>query len=330
MTRIRMKAFVFFLFWGLFRPSFAQDIIFAEIPATNIKFSVESSVIFDARGDRFTYGYIVTSSTTSQQDIWLFDIAVDTVMVRIGGILNPNDGWDGSIAPRGALNWVQIHKEHMIRPGKSAQGFGFTSQNPPGISTCFAQGDVPLGGTSGWVDENTPTPIEFEKNVIYQTTIGPSPFTFTTPSTAIDRLIALKHQSSSLGWLGDAKFVLKLGKRLDQAKAALARDKKKLARVRLSQFVRELTKAYDEHKRRDKRDEHHGKKKDDHKDNKFVNDEAFQLLKINADFIIAKLPTKAKDKDEEDECRRAEAEKDDDHDDDKNKSGKPGKGGRDD
>lgn len=141
--------------------------------------------------------------------------------------------------------------------------------------------------------------------------IGPSTFTFTTPSTAVDRLIALKHQSASLGWLGNAKFVLKLDKRLDQAKAALARDKKKLARTRLSQFVHELTKAHDKHggDHRDKHEDDDENNKDDDRDKKFVNDEAFQLLKINAEFIISKLPEQPKDNDEEKESREAENEK---------------------
>ncbi|OGR97712.1 MAG: hypothetical protein A2V88_03470 [Elusimicrobia bacterium RBG_16_66_12] len=132
----------------------------------------------------------------------------------------------------------------------------------------------------------------------------------------MDRLISLKHQVASLGWLGNAKFVLQLDKRLDQAKAALARDKKKLARVRLSQFVHELEKAHKDHgdDRHDKHEDGRDKNKGDDRDKKFVNDDAFQLLKINAEFIMAKLPAKAKDKDEEDECRRAEGEKDDDHD----------------
>lgn len=119
-------------------------------------------------------------------------------------------------------------------------------------------------------------------------------------------LVTLKHQAAGFGWLGDAKFVQKLDKRLDEAKAALARDKKKLARVRLTQFVHELEKA---HKERG-----HGKEKGKHPGKKFANDEVFQLLKINAEFIIAKLPTKGKDKDEEDECRRAQGEKDEDRD----------------
>ena len=118
----------------------------------------------------------------------------------------------------------------------------------------------------------------------------------------IARLIELKHQSVSLDWLGDAKFALKLDRRLDEAKAALAAGKPVLARERLAQFVHDLTEVHKE-RGEEERSRESGKERAKRKRERFVNDEAYQLLKINADYIIAKLPEKAKDRDEREHAR---------------------------
>ncbi|MEK7390147.1 MAG: hypothetical protein AAB036_10670 [Elusimicrobiota bacterium] len=274
-------------------------------PATKISYSLHPTVVANsvtASQAHYKYSYELNSGLSSIQNIWRFDIRITSNSVF--GMDAPL-GWSVGVSAIGTIAWGGIEMERQIPPGKRLSGFSFISPNLPGIVEVFAQGYVPLPKAVQFVDETTPAPPDREQDSVRAMTVGPSTLTFTTPAEVVVRLIGLKHQSASLGWLGDAKFVLKLDKRLDQAKAALARDKKKLARVRLSQFAHELAKAHDENKTE------RGKNKNDPKDKTFVSDEAFQLLKINADFIIAKLPSKGKDKAEDDECRRAEAEKDD-------------------
>jgi len=263
---------------------------------------------------------------------------VEDATVPVGFESSPA-GWSSGPSVELTAGW---YGDPFIDPGQSLGSFVITSHGVPGIRRFtvepsydpddFIEGNIDEADSEDEAQAIVDLDHAIQRAIRFQgVTIGPvQPPSLTDVGMLIDRLIALKHQVASLGWLGNAKFVLKLDKRLDQAKAALARDKKKLARTRLTQFVHELTKAHDEHEGEhgDKRDDDQRKNKDDDRNKKFVNNEAFQLLKLNAEFIIAKLPAKAKDKDEEDESRRAEAEKDDDRDDDKNKGGMSGKGGK--
>ncbi len=273
---------------------------------------------------RVEYAYTVRSGTQSLQDIRRFHLQTQVAVPEVALVAAP--GWfvassgtketldDGSIQE--FLTWNGEDIPMLIKPGRSLAGFKLTVKSLPGVQDFQIQGHtdkdmvkMDLSEEESDVAHSLQNP--FKNNSFKGKTVGPDPVPeVINLAGLIDRLVSLKHQSASIGWLGNAKFVQKLDKRLDQAKAALARDKKKLARVRLSQFVHELTKAHKEHEKdhRDKHEDDHDKDKDDH-DKKFVNDEAFQLLKINAEFIIAKLPEKPKDKDEEKECREAEHEK---------------------
>jgi hypothetical protein len=281
------------------------------------------------------YSYTVTNVATSARPINLFYIQMD-VHVSSLSTSNPNNwGVLGCCARDtvrknatgiAAAGWLYATPAALIAPGNRLAGFKIRGKSIPAIKRFYVQSEssdeTPDGEPGSPEEEAAVTELtDFFNDSTSGLTLGPDPLPVVIDLPAlINRLIGLKHEVSSLGWLGNAKFVAKLDKRLDQAKAALTRDKKKLARVRLTQFVHELTKAHDDH--RDNHEDDRGKDKDGSRDKKFVNNEAFQLLKLNAEFILSKLPAKAKDKDEEDECRRAQGEKDDDHDD----GGKKGKG----
>lgn len=126
-------------------------------------------------------------------------------------------------------------------------------------------------------------------------TIAPSTFTFTDIFSAIDRLIALKHQSASLGWLLGAEFIRDLDEKLDQAKAASALGKNFKARKKLEQFIHELEERRKEQMARQHEASEKGK---DEKAERaegpktFLDDNAYYLLKVNAGFIVSKLPAK--------------------------------------
>jgi hypothetical protein len=203
----------------------------------------------------------------------------------------------------------------MIPPGGSLSGYTLASAGIPGIKKYFIEGytenDTPHFEGGSAEEENAVDNLsDFFNNSTSGMTLGPDVISSSMPVDAlIDRLTALKHESATNGWLGDAKFVLKLDRRLGEAKAALAAGKPALARVRLTQFVHDLTVVHEEHGDAG-RSRERGKERDERRREKFVNDDAYQLLKINADYIVAKLPEKAKGRDEEEECRRAEAETD--------------------
>ncbi|MEK7388579.1 MAG: hypothetical protein AAB036_02655 [Elusimicrobiota bacterium] len=259
----------------------------------------------------FTYAYSLRNLSSARQVLFAFDLSIGSTPISVRSPV----GWMAVTLPQpnSYISWTSV--DAGINPGSQLGGFSMKSNDIPGIVALRLAG---LADSIRYPDE-PPADVaeavlklqrEARNSFVTLYSVGPSTFTYTSPLPAVDRLIGIKHQAASLGWLGNAKFVAKLDKRLDQAKAALARDKKKLARVRLTQFAHDLTKVHQ--KDGGKSDSHDDKNKADRHPEKFVNNEAFQLLKINADFIIAKLPTKGKDRAEDNECRRAENEKDDD------------------
>lgn len=264
------------------------------MPATGAHPSIIVSVVATTSASyRFTYQ--IANDASASQDVREIYLAVPSTPTSIQA---PTEGWSGVYKPgETVVAWIagSINDMKLLSPGHRLNGFSLISNELPDFTTFYVRGNAPLPVFDEGDDSDPGFPDVYEDAVKVRT-IGPGQFALSDLSSAIDRLARLKHQAAGLGWLGNAKFVLKLDKRLDQAKAALARDKKTLARMRLSQFVRDLAEAHEEHRDKDR--------------DKFANDEAFQLLKINADFIIAKLPAKAKDKGEEDESRRAEDEKD--------------------
>lgn len=270
-------------------------------PATKISFTVRSTiVVVPASGGQtnFQYSYELISSSSSLQDIWTIDVRTATNLIV--GISGPV-GWSAGPSAYGTVTWGGIDAEKQIRPGASLSGFSFICTNPPDIVDLFAQGYVPLPPAVQFVDETTPSPPEREQDGVHALAIGPSTVTFTTLSAAVNRLIVLKHQAAALSWLGGPKLVDKLDQRLDQAAAALASGKKCIANVRLTQFVKRLSNAHD-----------HPSQAPGNP--RFANDEAAQLLGINADMILARVPKTASGPEEERDCRNAEKDPDEAYD----------------
>lgn len=272
-------------------------------PATGAHPSIIVSVVATTSASyRFTYQ--ITNEASASQDVREIYLAVQSTPTSIQA---PTEGWAGVYKPgEKVVAWVvgSLRDIKLLNPGHQLNGFTLISSELPDLTTAYVRGNAPLPVFDEGDDSDPGFPDVYEDAVKVRT-IGPGQFALSDFPSAIDRLAGLKHQVADLGWLGDARFVLKLDKRLDEAKSALTSDKKKLARVRLTQFVHDLSEVHEDH---GESGHERGKDKDEHRREKFVNDEAFQLLKINVDFIIAKLPTKAGDRDEENECRRAESD----------------------
>lgn len=206
-----------------------------------------------------------------------------------------------------------------LRPGQSLVNLGMISNFLPGPTTFYAQGWVkpptqeeidsklglsPADEPSGKQLRSVyPGARSIADNSFHGPAISPmqAPAALSNPDL-IDRLISLKHQTVSLDWLRGDELVKELDEKLDQAKKALAEGKPFKARKKLEQFIRKLEEQRKEQlerqheaseKGREERAEHSAD------DKTFINDNAFFLLKPNAEFIISKLPSKPKDQDED-------------------------------
>ncbi len=272
------------------------DVIQPFVPATDIQIQIRTEVLLSAP-DKFQYRYTIFSSTASHQKVRQF--FVETGGVPVVAVTPP--GWHFvGISNVLTANWgAKVVGD--IMPGSSLGGFVLSASGPPRIARTFTRGLAPLVAVESEGDIPPRIPSTYEDAII-ELTVGPSTFTFTDPSSAIDRLIALKHQSASLGWLRGEEFIKQLDKKLDQAKKALAEGKGFKARKKLKQFVKKLEHQRKKQQERQKEASEKGKeKRDEHarEDKRFIDDNAFFLLKVNAEFIISKLPAKPKDKEEE-------------------------------
>ncbi len=164
---------------------------------------------------------------------------------------------------------------------------GLISTFLPGPTTFYAQGwvipatqeqiDAKLGMSNaaepsgGQLQAVYPAALPINKNSFHGLTIGPmqSP-TGLMPAALLDRLGGLKHQALALGWIfgpGADGVVQSLDAKLTAAKAALARGDAKAAEGQLAAFVNELEAQRGKH----------------------LNDDAYFMLKANAQFIVSKL-----------------------------------------
>lgn len=288
-------------------------------------------------GGETEYSYEVTNREISERSINLFYLQIDVQVTSVTAS-TPRDWSPLACCARDkfrkdasgvvAAGWQYDVDGAQIAPGNTLSGFKIRGRSIPAIKRFFVQSqssDSTPDGEPGSLEEEAAIKelTDFFNDSTFGITIGPEPPpAVIDPSSLIDRLVSLKHQSISLGWLTGDQFIRKLDRRLDKAKKTLSRNKPFVARIKLKQFIRDL-----EHQRRkqqkrerdddddDRHDDKPGHDKDRHMPKAFINDNAFFLLKVNAEFIISKLPEKPKDKDEDREGQEAEHEEDEDDDD---------------
>lgn len=235
---------------------------------------------------RIEYGYTIKSSTQSLQDIRRFRLQAKIRITEMDMVAAP--GWfvgeGSSVEPvdEGVIDDISWNGEGLatlIKPGRELTGFKVTIESLPGIVDFHVQGhtDKDMAEASALSQEDIDMVGDLQDpwrgNSFRGKTIGPNrvPEVIVLPDL-IDRLISLKHQSVFLGWIsgpGSDGIVKSLDDKLDAAKASIARGQNKAASNQMSAFINELQ------AQRGKR----------------LNDNAFFLLKVNAEFVISKLGT---------------------------------------
>lgn len=235
--------------------------------------------------DRLEYTYTVKSSTLSQQDVLRFNVQVKVPVAKTD--MTPASGWfvgsagierkldEGSV--KTVVLWNGEDISMLIKPGRSLAGFKLMVKSLPGIQDFHMQGytDKDMAEASGVSEEEMDVlgdlQDEFKNNSFKGKTIGPDPVPeVINLAGLVERLIVLKHQAASLGWIfgpGADGIVKSLDAKLDAAKASVARGQNKTAAGQMNAFINELQAQRSKH----------------------LDDNAFFLLKVNAEFIIGKL-----------------------------------------
>jgi len=176
-----------------------------------------------------------------------------------------------------------LNVQSSLRPGESVSGILFRSEGLPGIRPMLADGWLDreeLPNVSDFEGEDATTgAFQFEnpddahpiRGAYHGTAVGPEVLPETLSNTELcERLAKLKDQAAKLGWIKDPGIVTSLNQKLANARKALGRlfGGKKAARGILGAFVNEL---------------------DALKGKPHLDDNAYYLLRANAEYLIVRL-----------------------------------------
>jgi len=246
---------------------------------------VSPKIEYNSSSGQFSYFYSLTSMATSIQDVRFFSVLTD----RFYPHANSPRGWeDYKSTPIGlppmvywAAGWGDLPEGKMvpdhggidpspfnIKPGSTLDGFSFESKEPPGVATFYSGGFVKVPDVIEEPIEGEPhPPREFGVDAFQGKTVGPVVVTDNSLGGLINRLISLKDSMPSFGWVTNQGIITSLNVKLSAANESIAKGHNKAAVNQLNAFINEL----------------------DAQKGKQVNENAWALLKANAEFLISKL-----------------------------------------
>ncbi len=250
-------------------------------PATKIDPSVRSKYRLED-GNKVIYGYTISTSPQSFQPLdtirFVFDSKIygsqgfptdisSATEAQVVSILDANKmalatpaGWDGGVFPNRTggvrINWNSIN--HMgIQPGNSLTGYGFTSQDIPGIGVVELEGirkrriTYAGGGPQGDVKQQF-TALR-KKDFVTRTAVIPS-IAVPVPFDAAILLDRIRTHVAT--WPGkqllDPAFAAQLDRTMEAAANAFRNDQPKAGREHIKSLRKLLAK---EHKYLDHDDE---------------------------------------------------------------------------
>ncbi|MBI4668000.1 MAG: hypothetical protein HY747_02260 [Elusimicrobia bacterium] len=269
---------------------------------------IESAVNLDKATNVFTYIYIVANPSSNANHISHFDIDIKK---QSGGIDFSDEGlvtdtrsgrrmyedikkeFPGQFVPTAAFrlnipplprsqDWLPGFGVKLIvgwgsregremQPGQSVSGFKLQSRGLPGVRNFDARPYVDLNQLPEEIATDGDRVFQLEQSLVFHgKTVGPSAPKGLDPASLLDYLIDQKHQAKEVGWIsgsGVEGIEKSLDAKLEATKDAVSRGQTNAARNQLSAFINELNALW-------------GKK---------LNDNAYFLLKVNAEFIISKL-----------------------------------------
>jgi hypothetical protein len=241
-------------------------------PGTNLSVDVRVSRIA-ARGDTTAVEYVLTNSPTSQEELFGFTVEAPAPITRIQ-VPEPQEQWttDTKVKGLSVASWGML--DPQLARGASSPPLVFEAIGLPAIVTYWAEGWFPVPTYEPVVLPNTPPPAReaLSANAVTGKTVGVEPFPADVgPANLLGRLRGLSDQAcGDLAWITSATLCSGLKKRLEQATQTLAQGSNSGARAQLESFLTELS--------------------GQHGPGLPVNDNAYWLLKVNAEFILSRIP----------------------------------------
>jgi len=222
----------------------------------------------------FVYEYSLLNSTVSRQNLLSFWVETETT--TLVSAAKPDHWVSGSARLEKFQHfWARRRIAHIGRGG-TLSGFAISAAAIPGISRTrftglappLAYSDEPPQEVEDLVDEICHTE---DRQYAMGHTLGPlTDPAGLSPTELLARLIEQKHQARTLDWIsgpGADGLAKSLDAKLEAAKAAVDRGQPKTAKNDLRAFLNEV----------------------EAQKGKALNNEAYLLLKLNAEFILTKL-----------------------------------------
>lgn len=239
------------------------------VPATQFAATVTPSITASSSG--FVYVYQVATTSSSIQNV--IEVYVELNNTPVTG--TSPEGWNFRVTSGEDIThrgyWAAASPDSDINPGTIRGGFSLRSKFLPSVGPIFLRGNALLPSFEDGEDIPAGTfPASVYDDAVVIMTIVPSSFTVTASADSVERIISLKHQASTLGWIygpGSQGLIQSLDAKLDAAKSALSRGQTVTASNQLKSFINECK-------------AQRGKK---------LNENAFLLLSTNAEEIVGKL-----------------------------------------
>lgn len=243
--------------------------VFSDELRNRLQVAVVPNVSFN-NVNGFQYKYAVVTGMGSQQRLCGFKVECKVAVTFV----DHPAGWFGSFfkaAPAFGcpiVTWGPFSHADDLPPGGSVSGLQFNSFGVPGIATAYGQGFVPIPKL---VDGEYTKALPYKDTLCKTYTIGPVGQPSMTLAETVDYMVVQKHQAAAQGWITKQGIIVSLDQKLDQAKAKILQGNNKAATNILNAFVNELQA----------------------QKGKAVNEEAYTLLYVNAQWLISRLgPTK--------------------------------------
>jgi hypothetical protein len=237
-------------------------------PGTNLSVDVRVTSV-TMRSDTVTVEYVLYTRPNSAERLIFFTVETPEEPISVS-LPEPTRAWSNgtTYGDRTVASWAALGR---IAQGSSSPPLFFRERGLPGIAKAWYRGDrLPtLGEDEGEYPEPDPSvpvpappPVDPLTDLSVETrTVGvdPAPADATT-ATLTSRLASLTAQSCALGWITQAKLCATLRGHLTARPS------------RLSSFVRDLAAG--------------------HTAGGLVNDNAYWLLKVNAEYIVSREPVR--------------------------------------
>ncbi len=243
-------------------------------PGTHLVVDITVALV-TMNGDTTHVRYVLFNRAQSQESLFTFTVSAPAPVISILAPGTRTQWTAGTVwASRSVASWGAL--ENLVIPGTSTPPLEFSARGLPGIDTAWYGGNYPLSSTheddpdtTKYVDVPDFDPLD--SNNVRTKTVGIDYIAIgTTGSALIVRLGGLRGQACSLGWITAATLCSSLQANLDSAARDLQNGRNATAKSDLRSFNHLL-------------DANHGL------ESSTVRDNAYWLLKVNADYLIRKL-----------------------------------------